>query len=66
MIYVCDRCKKEVDGFEDGVMTAGFYRIEDSWKEYANEGEKIICDDCMFKDERYIKVYGNHYSGYVI
>jgi hypothetical protein len=55
----CDRCKKKVEGIDDGIGTAGFYHTERGyWSQFVNEGENIICDDCMFNDERYQKVYG--------
>lgn len=60
----CCRCKLPVkDAFKDFLTgtTAGYYEVHDGyWNAFANPGEKFICDECMFKDERYIAVYGNH------
>jgi hypothetical protein len=60
----CDRCKKMVDGIEDTYSTGGFYRITkgDYWEKFANDGEKVICNQCMFTDERYIQKYGKHFD----
>ncbi len=57
----CSRCNKLVD--EDGSdeprgMTAGYYYVRFSWSEFANPGEVFICDECMWKDPRYIALYG--------
>ena len=58
---VCDRCKQEVkDAMKscDGT-TAGYYEVgKGQWWKFANAGEKYVCDACMFKDSRYIAVYG--------
>lgn len=60
----CDRCKNYVKGFESVVGTAGFYRTGDSpWSKYADPPERVICDECMWKDERYIKEYGDRING---
>lgn len=62
----CDRCKAHGDFYEDHLLdiTCGFYKVDKGyWKQFANEDEKIVCDECMFKDPRYIKVYGHHSSG---
>jgi len=63
----CDRCKRVVEGLEfagseaAGQLggTSGFYRCRDlgEWDQFANEGEKVVCDACMFKDPRYRRVY---------
>ena len=57
--YKCDRCGKVVNGFKiTGYATAGYYNVENKyWSQYANPGEKIVCDDCMMEDERYLAVY---------
>lgn len=67
MTFTCDRCHKDiVDGAEypplDGKLgfTAGFYRIAhdgEGWGKYTNPGERVICDACMWSDERYLKDY---------
>lgn len=55
---MCDRCKKEVDGMEDeNGNTAGFYNLTGTWKPFAKEGETKICDECMWKDPEYKKLY---------
>lgn len=57
---ICDRCNKQVPNFGPpaGGITAGYYLIDESWQPYANEGETIICDFCMWSDPRYIKDFG--------
>lgn len=30
---------------------------------FANLGERIVCDECMWADERYIAVYGRPFIG---
>ena len=61
---VCDRCKQEIEGLEDkaktplGFATAGFYRAKHGWDVYMNDGESVVCDDCMFADPRYQAEYG--------
>lgn len=64
----CDRCKKTVEGIRTDRFTGGFYEISvnamtlepSDWCKFANPGEKIVCDDCMWADPRYIAVYGTH------
>ena len=60
----CDRCKKIIDGgFDDHPRygyTAGYYIKASSWGKFMAKGERNICDECMFKDPRYIKIYGKH------
>jgi hypothetical protein len=60
--FICDRCKKEIDGFHDIIlgMTAGYYNLDEGscWQLYARGDEKIICDECMHKDPKYKKLYG--------
>jgi len=59
--FTCDRCKQEKDGSEftspDGITyTQGYYRRNQlSWESYFNDGENIICDNCMHFDVRYSK-----------
>lgn len=60
----CDRCHKHlidtVWDFRFG-MTGGFYDTSPGhWAKYADVGEYIVCDSCMWQDERYIKDYGQH------
>lgn len=55
----CSRCHKPIQQFTPptGGMTAGYYVVA-GWKEFCNEGEIYVCDNCMWEDPRYIKVYG--------
>lgn len=55
----CDRCHKDVEGFIDPEgMSAGVYV---GWDEFMQPGEHVICDQCMWADERYRKVHGVHF-----
>ena len=56
----CDRCKKQVNGIKTETATGGFYEVANplGWGKYADPGEKIVCDNCMWNDPRYIAVYG--------
>ena len=60
----CDRCKAYVNGMETKSATGGFYKVGagTAWAKFANEGESIVCDACMFDDPRYIAIYGKHAS----
>lgn len=69
VIVVCDRCGKTVHGIHiepserDPIGgTSGYYNTAplSPWANFANPGENILCDDCMFADPRYIAVYGDH------
>jgi hypothetical protein len=65
---VCDRCGKTVEGLhtdadtENNIPggTSGYYTVDlpSAWVLYANLGEKIVCDECMWSDPRYIADYG--------
>ena len=60
MEETCSRCKQPIKNFsppESGNFTAGYY-VAQGWLEFSNPGEVYICDDCMWKDPRYISVYG--------
>ena len=51
----CSRCKKTVNGFENLLGTAGFYRVVDApWSRYALEGETALCDSCLWVDDKYV------------
>lgn len=52
----CSRCRRMVDGARSEVATAGFYDAA-GWAKYADPGEEIICDECMFADSRYLADY---------
>lgn len=56
---VCSRCHQNINDFSppNGNMTAGYY-IAHAWSKYANPGEVLICDACMWSDSRYIADYG--------
>ncbi len=64
---VCQRCLCVIEGAatirKDGLAigTSGYYLTPAGsyWSKYANEGENIVCDQCMWNDDRYIQVYGN-------
>lgn len=58
----CDRCGATVEGLRAEGVTGGFYDVAppSTWAQYANEGEAIVCDECMFADPRYQAVYGDH------
>lgn len=54
----CDRCGKVVHGGISEDFTAGFYNVSEGyWSQYARWEEERICDDCMFKDPKYKKIY---------
>jgi hypothetical protein len=55
----CDRCGNTIDGIEHAFGTAGFYRVAPGslWAKFGNPNEHIVCDDCMWKDPRYMSVY---------
>jgi len=58
----CDRCGKMIDGIRTETATAGFYAVGptgEPWGNYANSGEIIVCDTCMWKDPRYLKDYSH-------
>lgn len=64
---VCDRCGKTVEGLHSPAtetsmgMTAGYYDTSGQpWSDFVDPGERIICDDCMWADARYIAVYGDN------
>lgn len=52
----CDRCKRYVEGFLPGAgrCSAGVYV---GWTEFMNFGEYIICDACMWKNDKFLAVY---------
>lgn len=62
----CGRCHQAIKDFTPPTrngMTAGYYY---GWTDFMNPGERYVCDDCMFKDPRYIKVYGEHTVKYPV
>ena len=62
----CDRCEKTIEGIENSLGTGGFYRRGRShWAKYMDDGESIVCDECMSVDPRYRSDYaGWHDRGY--
>lgn len=56
----CDRCRKLVPGFDTKHSTSGYYRRAAAWVQFFNDHEERVCDNCMFADPRYQKVYGKH------
>lgn len=53
---VCDRCHKEQpDSYVGDVFSAGVYITNPGsmWHQYANRGENIVCDACMWADPSY-------------
>lgn len=53
----CDRCHTDVEGFlpdAESSMSGGVYI---GWHAYMNDGELVICDRCMWSDERFLKDY---------
>jgi len=62
---ICDRCGKTIEGLHSPDtetsmgMTAGYYNTSGQpWAQFVNPGENVVCDACMWADERYIAVYG--------
>lgn len=56
----CDRCHEWVDGEVHENFSCGVYVTsgEGYWSRFANPGEDIVCDNCMWADPRYIALYG--------
>lgn len=62
---VCDRCGATVEGQESEGATIGFYRVRQAtgelsgpWAKYARKREHVICNSCMWSDEKYQKDTG--------
>ena len=58
---VCDRCHIGVEGSEDIEQTSGYYKRK-GWKQFMSDYEGILCDDCMWHNDNYIKEYGNQFE----
>lgn len=57
----CDRCGKTVQGIQADEGTGGFYNLKGIWEKFKqNDNEKMVCDDCMWKDPKYRELYGYH------
>lgn len=52
----CDHCHKWVEGFlpDEGGASAGVYV---GWTKFTEFGEYIVCDSCMWKNERFLAVH---------
>lgn len=58
LVVYCDRCGRPIEGHEEpGVWSAGFYRRDEIWGQFMDEGENLVCDSCMQDDPRYQVVY---------
>ena len=64
LVY-CDRCNQRVPGaYQTNTATSGFYdltpgpRGKNQWAKYAREGERKVCDACMWADPKYIAEHG--------
>jgi hypothetical protein len=59
---ICDRCGRRVRGlrFLDPPGTSGFYDTGagSGWARFADPGENLLCDSCMWLDPRYASQYG--------
>lgn len=62
MYIVCSRCSKQVEKSTNPDCTMGYYETTypSFWSKFANEKEEYLCDACMFREPRYIKVYGHN------
>jgi hypothetical protein len=62
MLMSCDRCRETFEGFDfPGGMTGGYYLMEGDWASFKDHvDEEVVCDNCMFKDHKYIEIYGKH------
>lgn len=59
----CDRCQQKFEGSRTEDATAGFYDVTPTdspagWDKFANPGERIVCDRCMWTDQRYVAAHG--------
>ena len=59
-ILICDRCGKDVpEAFIAETVSGGIYDVSSGyWSNYANPGERLVCDACMHADQRYRAIYG--------
>lgn len=51
----CSRCQTALPSYEqDAPCTAGYYVVTDGyWSRFANPGELLLCDTCMWSDPLY-------------
>lgn len=56
----CDRCHQDKEGGIEAEMSWGAYFVAagSGWEKFANPGETVVCDACMWADPRYIATYG--------
>lgn len=56
----CDRCHEKVEGEIYEEFSSGVYVVEEGWcwHKFAKPGENIVCDECMWSDPRYQRIYG--------
>ena len=61
---ICDRCKNIVEGYKSPDFTGGYYVTspDSYWNKYANEGENVLCDNCMWDSPEYQKDYSSYPS----
>ena len=55
----CDRCGLTIRGLLTPQGTVGYYEVDMGyWNKYAKSiDEKIVCDECLWADEAYLKDY---------
>lgn len=53
----CDRCNIDKEGEVGLHFSAGCY-LRSGWARFMRNEEEIVCDDCMWKDPRYIAEFG--------
>lgn len=69
VVVTCDRCGTNIEGLltldyagacknPTVQATGGFYLVQNPmWAKYANADEAVVCDLCMWRDERYLADY---------
>lgn len=74
---LCDRCGLEFSGLDTFTAqggeprTAGGYRFYNKdfspslWHRFVRGMEEIICNRCMWKDEKYLAQYPHMRKGYI-
>jgi hypothetical protein len=53
----CSRCQKTKVVYEDKLDSSGFYKSDSPFGKYFKPGEIVLCDDCMWHDDGYLKDY---------
>jgi len=63
-MIICDRChgvKHDASIDTNDAVSYGCYDVSVGyWSQFSHESEKVVCDECMWKDPRYVAVYGRH------